>query len=100
MQKVLDKINENIQIIYRKSIDADAALNKLQQSGKGKFSVIFSEETDFTTRSKRFGPYVDELAMDFSKLKAMNDVEEKNIIIVVKKIELLLLTIAKLKVAL
>jgi hypothetical protein len=100
MQNVLEKINENIQMVYRKAIDADAALDKLQQSGKGKFTVIFSEETHFITRKKRFGPYVDELALDFSKLKAEQDGLEEEIIIVVKKIQLMLLTIGKLKVTL
>ncbi|MFT5276659.1 MAG: hypothetical protein ACI97K_000688 [Glaciecola sp.] len=100
MQNVLEKINENIQMVYRKAIDADAALDKLQQSGKGKFTVIFSEETDFITRNKRFGPYVDELALDFSKLETEQDGLENEIVIIVKKIQLLLITIGKLKVAL
>jgi CO dehydrogenase nickel-insertion accessory protein CooC1 len=100
MQSVLEKINENIQIIYRKAIDADAALDKLQQLGKGKFTVIFSEGSDFITRSKRFRPYVDELAIDFSKLRTENDDVEKELVAIVKKIKLLLLTVGKLKVTL
>ena len=100
MQQVLVKITENMQIIYRKAIDADSALDKLQQSGKAKFSVIFTKDNGFTTTSKRFGPYVDELARDVTMLQS-DDVNIKNeITTIVKKMELMLLTLAKFKVTL
>ncbi|PKI00893.1 hypothetical protein [Glaciecola sp. 33A] len=100
MQQVLVKITENMQIIYRKAIDADSALDKLQQSGKAKFSVIFTEDNGFTTKSKRFGPYVDELASDVTMLQS-NDVNiENEITTIVKKMELMLLTLAKFKITL
>jgi hypothetical protein len=87
-----------MQIIYRKAIDADSALDKLQQAGKAKFSVIFTEDNGFTTKSKRFGPYVDELAKDISILQS-DDIEiKREIATIVKKMELMLLTLAKLKV--
>ena len=89
-----------MQIIYRKAIDADAALDQLQQSGKGKFSVIFSEESGFVTRSKRFGPYVDELALNITQLDQESAKVTKDIAVIVKKMELLLVTIGKLKVTL
>jgi hypothetical protein len=89
-----------MQIIYRKAIDADSALDKLQQSGKAKFSVIFTEDNGFTTKSKRFGPYVDELASDVTMLQS-NDVNiENEITTIVKKMELMLLTLAKFKITL
>lgn len=100
MQQVLAKITENIQIIYRKAIDADSALDKLQQSGKAKFSVIFTEDNGFTTRSKRFGPYVDELAKDVTMLQSDDGDIKNQITTIVKKMELMLLTLAKLKVTL
>jgi hypothetical protein len=100
VQQVLVKITENMQIIYRKAIDADSALDKLQQSGKAKFSVIFTEDNGFTTKSKRFGPYVDELASDVTMLQS-NDVNiENEITTIVKKMELMLLTLAKFKITL
>ncbi|MFQ3206089.1 MAG: hypothetical protein ACI9IT_000223 [Glaciecola sp.] len=100
MQQVLAKITENMQIIYRKAIDADSALDKLQQSGKAKFSVIFTEDNGFTTKSKRFGPYVDELAKDISILQSDNIDIKNEITVIVKKMELMLLTLAKLKITL
>ncbi len=89
-----------MQIIYRKAIDADSALDKLQKSGKAKFSVIFTEDNGFTTKSKRFGPYVDELAKDISILQSDNINIKNEITVIVKKMELMLLTLAKLKITL
>ncbi|GAC30009.1 hypothetical protein [Brumicola pallidula] len=100
MQQVLVKITENMQIIYRKAIDADSALEKLQQSGKAKFSVIFTEDNGFTTKSKRFGPYVDELARDVTMLQSDDVNIESEVTTIVKKMELMLLTLAKFKVTL
>jgi hypothetical protein len=100
VQQVLAKITENMQIIYRRAIDADSALDKLQQSGKAKFSVIFTEDNGFTTKSKRFGPYVDELAKDISILQSDNIDIKNEITVIVKKMELMLLTLAKLKITL
>ena len=100
MQQVLAKITENMQIIYRKAIDADSALDELQRSGKAKFSVIFTEDSGFNSRSKRFGPYVDELAKDVASLQIDDDDIKDDIAIIVKKMELLLLTLGKLKVTL
>ena len=100
MQQVLTKIAENMQIIYRKAIDADSALDDLQRSGKAKFSVIFVEDSGFISRSKRFGPYVDELAKDITSLQIDDSDIKDDIAIVVKKMELLLLTLGKLKVTL
>lgn len=100
MQQVLTKITENMQIIYRKAIDADSALDDLQRSGKAKFSVIFVEDSGFTSRSKRFGPYVDELAKDITSLQIDDADIKDDIATVVKKMELLLLTLGKLKVTL
>jgi hypothetical protein len=100
VQQVLVKITENMQIIYRKAIDADSALEKLQQSGKAKFSVIFTEDNGFTTKSKRFGPYVDELARDVTMLQSDDVNIESEVTTIVKKMELMLLTLAKFKVTL
>lgn len=41
MQTIIEKLTENAQLIYRKSIDADATIAKLQSAGKGKFQAIF-----------------------------------------------------------
>jgi len=98
MQQVLAKITENMQIIYRKAIDADSSLDDLQRSGKAKFSVIFIEDSGFSTRSNRFGPYVDELAKDITMLQIGNADLKDDIATVVKKMELLLSILGKFKV--
>lgn len=100
MEQVVAKITENMQMIYRKAIDADMALDSLQQSGKGKFSVIFGQGSGFTATSKRFAPYVEELAKDITALQHDDVDTNAQIAIIVKKMELMLLTLAKLKTAL
>ena len=96
MQNLLDKLAENMQLIYRKAIDADDSLNKLQQTGKGKFNYIFSEEAGFAVQSKRFMPYVEELAKEVAEL-ANGDTQtlQQNLPAVVKKMELLLTTLGQ-----
>lgn len=89
-----------MQIIYRKAIDADSALDTLQKSGKAKFSVIFTQDSGFETRSKRFGHYVDELAREIAALQGGSTDFESEIVNIVKKMELMLLTLSKLKVTL
>ena len=97
MQQVISKITENMQLIYRKAIDADSALEALQKTGKGKFSVIFAKDSGFKSRSKRFGPYVEELAMDITMLQEKESDVEKAIVDIVKKMELMLITLAQFK---
>jgi hypothetical protein len=98
MNKVIEALNETLRIIYRKAVDADAALNTLQSKGKGKFETIFVDGSGFNTRSKRFAPYVEELAGDVAPLVEA-DVNKINdeLPVIVKKIELLLTTLAQFK---
>ena len=106
MQNVLEQLKQNLQIIYRKAIDADAALSQLQQQGKGKFATIFDENSPFTTRAKRFEPYVQEVAghmdgfvaMDFAATP-MSDLQPQ-LTISVQQIEALLATLAQFKATL
>lgn len=96
MQNVLDKLAENMQLIYRKAIDADESLNKLQQSGKGKFNVIFSGDSGFSANSKRFMPYVEEVATQVSELAGADQQKlQATLPEIVKKMELLLTTLAQ-----
>ena len=88
MQNILQKLSENVQIIYRKSIDADAIISKLQNSGKGKFKTIFTIDSGFSTQSNYFKPYVEELAQDVASLSELSETQLKQSLpIVVKKIE-------------
>jgi len=69
MNKVIDSLNDNLRLSYRKAIDADTALDALQRSGKGKFNTIFGDDTPFISRSKRFKEYVEEVAGDVAGMQ-------------------------------
>jgi hypothetical protein len=78
--------------------DADAALDALQKSGKGKFETVFSEQHGFDVSSKRFLPYVEELALQIAKLSEGSENEAKAALpTIVKKMELLLSTLEQFK---
>jgi hypothetical protein len=110
MNNVVTALNENLQLVYRKAIDADQALDKLQGSGKGKFVAIFGDETPFTNRSKRFREYVEEVAGDVALLQSLDENLEENpdkntdaqaqqekLAVIVKKLQLLLSTLEQFK---
>lgn len=101
MHSLFEKLTENMQIIYRKAIDADQSLAQLQQSGKGKFNHIFSDDAGFTVQSKRFMPYVEELANDIAQLDSIEPpVLQQSLPAIVKKMEMLLSTLAQFKTTL
>ena len=101
MHSLFEKLTENMQIIYRKAIDADQSLAQLQQSGKGKFNHIFSDDAGFTVQSKRFMPYVEELANDIAQLDSIEpQVLQQSLPAIVKKMEMLLSTLAQFKTTL
>ncbi|GAA0854170.1 hypothetical protein [Aliiglaciecola litoralis] len=95
---LFEKLAENMQLIYRKAIDADDVLAKLQQSGKGKFQNVFTQDAGFTVQSKRFMPYVKELAGQVVELEQEQDEElQIKLAEIVKKMELLLSTLNQFK---
>ena len=79
MQTIIQTLSENVQIIYRKSIDADQVISRLQQDGKGKFSAVFAKDAGFTATSRLFKPYVEELANEVLALeqKDQDTIKEK-----------------------
>ena len=94
MQSIIQTLSENVQVIYRKSIDADQTINRLQQGGKGKFSAVFTEEAGFSTNSKYFKPYVEELAKEVLELETESEAAVKEALpALVKKIAMLLTTL-------
>lgn len=88
MQSVIQSLKQNLKVIYRKAIDADNRLKKLQQSGLGKHGRIFVEEAGFNVESRLFLPYVQELSDDIEALEQL-DVEKQQATLaaVVKKVE-------------
>ncbi len=96
MDSVHQQLQETLQTLYRKAVDADARLDQLQQQQKGKFAAIFAEDSGFTTRAKRFSPYVEEIAQDWQALKLLPEDEAKTALVpLVKKIELALATLGQ-----
>ena len=94
MQTIIQTLSENVQVIYRKSIDADQVISRLQHDGKGKFSVVFAEDAGFITSSRLFKPYVEELANEVLGLEQKNqDALKEQLPNLVKKIELMLKTL-------
>lgn len=94
MQNLLDTLTTNMQIIYRKAVDADNALDKLKQGGKGNFKQIFADNSAFTTQSTRFMPYVEELAEQIAPLSNQQaDQVVAELPKIVSKIELMLTTL-------
>ena len=73
MQTVNQQLQETMQTLYRKAVDADQALDALQRDKKGKFSAVFASDSGFTTSAKRFVPYVEEIALDWQAMKDMNE---------------------------
>ena len=97
-QGIIDALNDNLKVIYRKALDADNALNKLQSDGKGKFNTIFAENVGFASSSKLFGPYVEEIAGDVAGLIDVKEEEIKQRLpALVKKMELMLTTLEQFK---
>lgn len=98
MQQIFQQLAQNMQLIYRKAIDADSALDALQKDGKGKFNTIFKDEHGFASNSKRFLPYVEEVALEIAKLSEGKEEDAKQALpSIVKKMELLLSTLGQFK---
>lgn len=98
MQSLFEKLTENMQVIYRKAIDADQSLATLQQSGKGKFNQLFTDDAGFSVQSKRFMPYVKEVAKDISDLDGADQQKlQQALPEIVGKMELLLTTLGQFK---
>jgi hypothetical protein len=96
MQTIINTLSENIQIIYRKSIDADQVIGRLQHDGKGKFTTIFSKDAGFSAHSRLFKPYVQELAEEVLALEQQSELAIKTQLpSIVKKIELMLTTLSQ-----
>lgn len=101
MESIISKLNENLQVLYRKAIDADRALVHLASQGQAKHKAIFPENAGFTTSSNRFAPYLEELTQDINALTALQEKDETKfnpqLSAAVKKMEALFVTLAQFK---
>lgn len=98
-EQILRRLKENIQLVYRQSVDADHSIEALRKDDKAKFSAIFGDSTPFTTRSNLFLPYVEELAADLLAVQQASDDKafEQALAGLVKKIELMFSTLGAFK---
>ena len=95
--KVLEQLQDNLQLVYRQAIDADNKLNALQQAGHGKFQAVFGKEQGFRTNSNRFLPYVKELAEELEEMKQDTELDQEGLQLMVKRLALLLQTLQAFK---
>ena len=94
MESVHQQLQETLQTLYRKAVDADQILDQLQHQQQVKFAAVFADDSGFTTRAKRFGPYIEEIASDWQAMQGASDEDARAALLpLVKKIELALSTI-------
>lgn len=95
--EIIIQLQDNVQIAYRKAIDADKQLDELKKSGLGKFSEIFTKAQGFTARGDRFKPYVEELASELSEIQGGKIELEVALESFIPKLAILLETLAAFK---
>jgi hypothetical protein len=97
MQAVIEKLNENLKVVYRQALDADKKLDELQQQGHGKFTALFDKNAGFNFEAKRFKPYVLDTAADVEALSKMENLDKEKLKAVVFKIQNLIQLLATFK---
>lgn len=96
MTKAIEQqLIENISLILKKSLAADATLADLRAQKKASFKAIFTKEAPFECSSDTFQPYVEEVANDLVKWQESK--EQAELIALVKKIEQLFNVLADLE---
>jgi len=82
---VNQQLIDNISIILKKSLTADATLADLREKKMAGFEAIFKKDAGFISSANTFQPYVEEVADDL--LKWQQSQEQELLIALVKKIE-------------
>ncbi|MFD2167657.1 hypothetical protein ACFSJY_15505 [Thalassotalea euphylliae] len=90
-EAVNQELINNISIILKKSLSADATLADLRENKKAGFAAIFKEDAGFKSTANTFQPYVEEVADDLLQWQKSQDKEQ--LLALVKKIEQLLLVL-------
>ena len=76
---------DNISIILKKSLTADATLSDLREQKKAGFNAVFTKDAGFECSANTFQPYVQEVADDLLIWQESKD--QQVLIKLVKKIE-------------
>mgnify|MGYP000372905848 CR=1 FL=1 len=82
---VSQQLVENISIILKKSLSADATLSDLREKKLASFAAVFTKDAGFTCSANTFQPYVEEVANDLVFWQKTSD--QATLISIVKKIE-------------
>ncbi|GHG04475.1 hypothetical protein [Thalassotalea marina] len=82
---VNQQLIENISIILKKSLAADATLADLREKKMAKFDNIFTADAGFNVKANTFQPYVEEVADELLSWQQSKD--QSSLIALVKKIE-------------
>jgi primosomal protein N'' len=92
-KNVNQQLIDNISIILKKSLSADATLADLRTHKKASFEAIFAKDAGFTCRENTFQPYVEEVANDLVEWQQTQ--AQTTLIALVKKIEQLFTVLGK-----
>lgn len=82
---VSQQLVENVSIILKKSLSADATLSDLREKKQAGFEAIFKKDAGFNCSANTFQPYVEEVANDLVFWQKTSD--QATLIAMVKKIE-------------
>lgn len=94
MTKAIEQqLIENISVILKKSLTADATLGDLRDKKKASFEAVFTKDAGFNCSADTFQPYVEEVADDFLHWQE-NKTQQTLLIPLVKKIEQLFTVLA------
>ena len=89
---VSKQLVDNISIILKKSLTADATLAELREKKQASFEAIFTKNAGFKCSENTFQPYVEEVANDLIFWQKTSD--QQTLITMVKKIEQLFTVLA------
>jgi len=94
MTKAIEQqLIENISLILKKSLTADATLADLREQKKASFEAIFKKDAGFNCSANSFQPYVEEIANDLLQWQE-NKEQQLLLVPLVKKIEQLFTVLA------
>jgi len=88
---VNQQLLDNISLVLKKSLAADATLADLRAKKQAGFDAIFTKEAGFICTANTFQPYVEEVADEF--ILWQKNQEQNLLITIVKKIEQLFIVL-------
>lgn len=91
-ENVNKQLIDNISMILKRSLTADATLTDLRSKKNANFEAIFTKEAGFSCSENTFQPYVQEVADDYVSWQETQS--QETLIKIVKKIEQLFTVLA------